>query len=193
MQSLSSNNFGLIIAYLLPGLIVLVGLRIHSPLLHAWLLGTPGSGDVTIGGFLFSTLAALLLGLICSTVRWLIVDTLHHATGIKPPKRDFRRLQQNVDAYRMVEANHYQYYQFYGNALVAFLVAFGSVRLADAAIFFPIADLLMAALCGLLYLGSRDTLAKYYARVQALLEYSETLILPARRHDISCSRWPRGR
>ncbi|MEO1619010.1 MAG: hypothetical protein AAFV88_24375 [Planctomycetota bacterium] len=179
MQELSRSNFGIVIGFLLPGAIALQGLIPHSTAVKNWLASDPAS-DATIGGFLFAALVALFLGLLCSTVRWLVLDWIHHHTGVSPPRRDFRRLQANLGAYRMIEENHYQYYQFYGNSLVAVLACYLSFRWNSPQTWLTWTDLPALSIAVLLFLGSRDTLQKYYRRVEDLLRCSTSLILPSR-------------
>ena len=40
------------------------------------------------------TLGSLALGLTVSAVRWMLVDTLHHATGVHPPAWEFALARQ---------------------------------------------------------------------------------------------------
>lgn len=169
MDSLTNKNFGFAIAYLLPGFVLLGGLSTHFDLISDWMLGLNLESDATIGGFLYSTLTALLLGLICSTIRWLVVDTLHHATGIARPNWNYESLQDKLGAYSLLEENHYRYYQFYGNTTVAWVAAFFLWRLSETAVASFRMDLGAIMVTLLLYSGSRDTLTKYYRRVEALL------------------------
>ena len=168
MQPITTRNFGILIAYLLPGFIALLGVSFQSVTVRTWLVGANAS-TITVGGLLYSTLAAVLAGLLCSTVRWLLLDTLHAKTGLRRPKWDFRQLQSKLGAYTLLEENHYRFYQFYGNSLVAWLIGYGCWRQATATGLLNWADGGLVAGAALLYLGSRDTLRKYYERVHVLL------------------------
>lgn len=175
MTEVNSNNFGLLIAYLLPGLITLVGIAPYSSTVRAWLGATPANA-VTIGGFLYVTLAAIAAGMTVSVIRWLMLDWLHHHTGIQPPSWDFSVLQTNLGAFLALVENHYRYYQFYGNTFVALgIVAIGYTSqpvLAPgrAKLLVPLILLLM----DLFYIASRDALAKYYSRARVLLHDAHT-------------------
>lgn len=157
------------IAYLLPGFVALWGISYQSPAVRMWLTGNPPGYSVTIGGFLYTTMAAVIAGLFCSTVRWLLIDTLHHHTGIARPDWDFGELQKKLAAYQLMEENHYRYYQFYANVNVAITIGYFSWRFAASRGVFIWADLLFIATVLLFHLGSRDTLQKYYSRVAYLL------------------------
>ena len=113
MTDVDLNNFGVLIAYLTPGLVALLGMAPYSATLRSW-LGIQTTVAPTIGGVLYVTLAALALGMTVSVIRWLVLDWLHHHTGIRPPEWDFSALQDNLDAFLALVENHYRYYQFYG-------------------------------------------------------------------------------
>ena len=73
-------------------------------MLRVWIAGESGSGQ-TVGGFLYVTLASAAAGLMTSTVRWALIDTIHHWTGLKEPSWDFSRLQEHVAAFKLLHAN----------------------------------------------------------------------------------------
>ncbi len=167
---LTEQNFGLLIAFVLPGLVTLWGVSFFSPTVAAWLRVTP-AGAPTIAGFLFVTLASVAAGLIVSAVRWAVVDSLHHATGIEPPPWDFGRLDEQLPIFLALVENHYRFYQFYANMFIAaaftyrmYLVAAGRSPFAELGE--TLAFLLLEVI---LFAGSRDALAKYYARTGRLL------------------------
>ena len=98
VQKLSTDNFGLLIAYLLPGFIALYGIRPFVPAVTSWLAVSPTAAP-TVGGFLFVTLGSTAAGLIVSAVRWAVVDQLHQRTGIPEPTWDFQRFVPNQAAF----------------------------------------------------------------------------------------------
>lgn len=169
MRSVTNDNFGPIIAYLVPGLVVVVGFSRFSPTLRTWLAATP-SGQPTIGGFLYITIASLAIGMTVSAVRWAFIDTLHAWTGLPPPRLDYSKLGENVTAYQLLIDIHYRHYLYYANMFVATAVAYVSYRLTvvhllqvgwlDGAVLF---------LESVFLLTSRDTLRKYYTRSAQLL------------------------
>ena len=166
MRELSSSNFGLVVAYLVPGAVSLIGVEQLLPSTYEWLL-SPHSP--TIGGFLYLTLASVTAGLTVSTLRWMILDKIHHVTGIKSTEWDFRQLQKNLDSFLLLVESHYRYYQFYANMVISILFSYGAWRLTlPMPIFGPI-DILAPALSAIFFIGSRDTLKKYHQRADALL------------------------
>ena len=169
-MTVSSQNFGLIIAYLLPGFVALWGVSYFSPTVAAWIAASQ-QGSPSMAGFMYVLLASLAAGVTVSAVRWAIIDHLHHATGIVPPAWKFANLEGKLQGYLALIENHYRYYQFYANMFVAAAFAYwasprpewqaGSSRLTTWGGFLALEIVLFA--------GSRDTLAKYYGRTRQLL------------------------
>ena len=118
MGELSERNFGLVIAYVLPGFVGLWGISYFSPTVDLW-LRTPQLGTPNIAGFCYATLASLAVGLTVSAVRWAIIDTIHHATGIAPPPWRFARFDDKLQGFMVLVESHYRFYQFYANTFVA--------------------------------------------------------------------------
>jgi len=170
MKEICSSNFGLIIAFLLPGFTALWGATYISPVMRSWLTGAKGTGP-TVAGLLYVTLASVAAGLTVSIVRWAVIDTLHHWTGLPKPTWDFSRLQQRFAAYKMLHEIHYKFYQAHSNLLVALSFVYLARRAHFG--FFTAAlgwfDVAFFILCVILYTGSRDTLRNFYTRVNHLL------------------------
>ncbi len=169
MQPVSNDTFGPLVAYLVPGAVVLWGLQPHVPALQQWIAATPPNAP-TVGGFLYLTLAALAAGMTINAVRWAVVDTIHASTGLPPPKLDFSRLAGREQAFSLLIGIHYQHYQFFANSLVATVVAYVSYRLSSAAPSqFGSFDVLILVLDIIFFVTSRDTLQKYHRRSEQLL------------------------
>lgn len=166
----ATPNFGLIIAYLIPGAVALYGVSYFVPTVHGWFGATPENSP-SLGGFLYLTIAALAAGMTVSTVRWGLLDPLHHATGIKPPVLDFAELADSVDAFDYLVEIHYRYYLYYANLVVALVFAYILRHVALAASGYPWGwwDVAFLVLESIFFLGSRDTLSKYYRRTERLL------------------------
>lgn len=163
-QDLSATNFGLLIAYVIPGFIALKGLPDPTIAGGAWNSALP---DQTVAGLLAESIQAVFAGLTISTVRWLFIDSLHHRTGLRAPAWDFAQLNKSPEAFNLLIQIHYRYYKFYANTLVALIWASAyGVRTLGWKIF------VYWLLAGLFYLGSRDSLRKYYDRTGMLLATS---------------------
>jgi hypothetical protein len=160
------TNFGLLIAYVLPGFTAIQGLPFLGGDSAPWgVMG--GEASPTIPGFLSGTVAAIAAGLTVSTVRWLLIDTLHHRTGLRPPAWDFALLDKNVAALEFLIQHHYRYYKFYGNESVALVWAYitGGYALGWRGLVYWL-------LAVLFLLASRDALRRYYERGGRVLSAS---------------------
>ncbi len=107
--------------------------------------------------------------MIVSAIRWMLLDLLHAATGLKRPNWNFGKLQSNLQAYKMLEENHYRFYQFYGNSLVSVFYSYTVFRFNYGILGVEVLDALLIALVIVLFIASRDSLKKYYERVDQLL------------------------
>ena len=130
-------------------------------------IGQAGSEAPSIGGFLLLTVASVFAGMTVSTIRWTTIDRIHHKTGICPPNWKFSNLKSREQAFVLMIDIHYRYHQFYSNSIIAipiFLVGRWNSR------GFSILELTGGiVIIALFFAGSRDTLRKYYERVDSLL------------------------
>ena len=165
----SSNQFGLMVAYLLPGFIGLAGIMPFAPVVSTWLQPL-NQAQASLGAPVYAVLAATTIGMIASCFRWLLLDHLHHWTGVKPPAWDDDRLSDRVVAFDYLVDNHYRYYQFFANTLVAVLFSYSVNRLMRTSSLLGLgSDFFIVILCATLFMGSRDSLSKYYARTSQLM------------------------
>jgi hypothetical protein len=158
----TNANFGLLIAYVLPGFTAIHGWPFLSHPLSAQALSANESAS--LAGFLDGTVEAITAGLTVSAIRWLVLDSIHHRTGLRPPRWDFALLDRSASAFELLIHMHYRYYKFYGNMVIALLWTFAvqGYTLGRQGLVYP-------ALACLFFMGSRDALAKYYWRAGQLL------------------------
>jgi len=170
VKDVTSTNFGLLIAYVLPGVTALWGVSYFSPNVRAWFGSTPCVSP-TVGGFLYVTLAAVAAGVTVSTVRWMVVDTTHHLTGIPRPRWDFRRFDEKVAAYEMLGEVHYRYYQYHANTLISLVFTYLARRISLGFFSLPLGwiDVGLLMLSVIFAAGSRDTYRKYTDRLTMVL------------------------
>jgi hypothetical protein len=171
MKDVTTSNFGLLIAYLLPGFTVVWGISYLVPPVRVWLGAVPATSP-TVGGFLYITLASVGSGMIVSTIRWAIIDTIHYWTGIRPSPWDFTQLQNNVAAYDLLRNIHYAYYQFYGNGAVALSIWYAACWISLQRLWPPPWGWGILGVIGLellFFAGSRDTFRKYHRGVGIML------------------------
>jgi hypothetical protein len=167
MKDLTGKNFGLLIAYIVPGAIVLIGLGAFSPAIQAWLIN-PSPAGPSVGGFLCVTLASVAAGMTASAVRWTFIDKLHHFTGVTKPAWDDSKLQERLEAIEAIVEAHYRYYQFHSNSLVAMIFSYAAWRplLGSKPLWSDLSALFLSAI---FFAVSRDNLRRYYGRAAVLL------------------------
>jgi hypothetical protein len=169
MNAPSNNQFGLIVAYLLPGFIGLAGIAPFIPAVSAWLVPAT-QAEASLGPPLYALLAATTIGMIVSCFRWLVVDHVHQWTGVVPPAWDDSRLEQRLTAFNYLVDSHYRYYQFVANTFVAVVWAYSINRWMGTSSFLGVGtDLGVLILCAVLLATSRDALVKYYTRTDRLI------------------------
>lgn len=168
----SSGQFGLIIAYVLPGFIGLAGLTPLIPAVGRWLRPV-SQGDLGLGPPVYAVLGATAVGLILSCFRWVLVDRVHRWTGVTHPTWDDAKLERVLGGFDYLVQNHYRYYEFCGNTLLAVLLAYGLNRsLATLPLLNLGTDAGVLVVSIVLFAASRDALAKYYQRTGRLVGHA---------------------
>ncbi|MBI1902917.1 MAG: hypothetical protein HYS13_17610 [Planctomycetia bacterium] len=180
MTPVTSRNFGLLVAYVLPGFVLLAGLSLRVEPIRSWLGAAPLEAP-TVGGFLYSTLASVMAGMALNTLRWLLIDPIHHHTGVPRPQWDFSRLQRHHAAFETLVDWHFRYAQYYSNSLLAFLLLLPVTNDLAALLHLPATLVAFALLtmAAIFFLASRDALRKYYQRTSDLL--ARTVPYPERK------------
>ena len=170
MKDVTSDNFGILIAYVAPGATALYGLSFFSPVVAQWLGASPILAP-TVAGLLYVTVASVVAGVTVSTVRWMVVDRLHALTGLRRPDFNYASLSQSTAAFDRLVRHHYDYYKFHANMLVALVFAYVSRRMKLGMFTAPVgmADVGFVLLLVVFAVGSRNTLRNYYDRMKALL------------------------
>jgi len=159
---------------LLPGFIGLAGVVPFAPVIASW-LRPMGYTEANLGPPVYALLAATTVGMIINCLRWILVDQLHHATGITPPAWDDSRLEERLSAFNYLVEQHYRYHQFVGNTLVAIVFAYLVNRIMGSSSLFGFGtDIGVILLCAALFAGSRDALHKYYTRTSRLVGRSKS-------------------
>jgi hypothetical protein len=138
MKESRLGDFGLVIAFLVPGFLGFWGLAQYSPTIRRW-FGIAGQSKADVGGFLFVLLSSLALGVFLSGVRWAIVDSFFAFIGkrwkntkLKRPDWDEGSLREEERrvAFDMIVRDYYRFYQFYANTFVGLAVAYTSYHFA---------------------------------------------------------------
>lgn len=161
-----SRQFGLVIAYLLPGFIALAGIASLSPVVAGWFHTDQAT---SFGAPVYALLAATAAGMIVSCFRWLLVDPLLVLVGVPKAVFNARALEERPAAINFLIENHYRYFQFYANTLVAVVWSYCIHRLLGTAPRMSLAtDVGVMILCAVLFAGSRDALSKHRERGRQL-------------------------
>ena len=114
IRDITSTTFGLIIAYLLPGLTVFYAMSFWSPQVENW-FDRVVDGNASVGLILFMIFGALVFGLQLSIARSLVFESIicrecrFDATvlaGISDPGK--------FSAYRLLVDEQLRYHQFWG-------------------------------------------------------------------------------
>jgi hypothetical protein len=124
MKDVTSTSFGLVIAFLLPGLMALYALSLFYQPLHS-LFATFLQAESNVGLFLLVTLAALATGLQVAIVRALLFQHwLCRKWRLTPD--DFATLAAagRLEAFRATVDEHYRYHQFWGGMVVVMPILF---------------------------------------------------------------------
>lgn len=159
----SSINFGLLIAYLLPGFIGLYAMRYFSggvtALFHAIL-----DKDKGVGASFLILIGSLVVGLIVSAFRDFVLERVHYATGVEATTFNYGKFIDK-DKRAVLEdliSNKYRFYQFYGNTLIAALFLL-ITKLFWGDVFDNLPQLTLNALVViLLFLASREALTDMF-------------------------------
>jgi len=161
-----SRQFGLVIAYLLPGFIALIGVAPFVPMIAGWLRADQSGG---FGAPVYALLAATAAGMVVSCFRWFLVDQVLVLTGLERPRFNAQALEQNPSAFNYLIENHYRYFQFYSNTLVAVIWTYFIYRSHSTSSHLTLGtDAGVMVLCTVLFAGSRDALGKFRMRSQLL-------------------------
>jgi hypothetical protein len=172
VASSASNQFGLIVAYLVPGFVALLGLIPLFPLVADWLAPIPWGeqGELGLGPPIYALLTAIAAGMVVSYVRWFFIDTMHRWSGVRSRSTSYTQLSQHLDAFHYLVEQHYRHYQFAGNMLVAISWSYTVHRIYGSLACFSIStDAAVALICLILFVGSRDNLTKFRTRVDQLV------------------------
>jgi hypothetical protein len=169
MSQTSNWQFGLIMAYVLPGFIALAGTAPLLPAVAAW-LHPAVQGSLSLRPPVYAVLAATAVGLFLSCFRWLTIDQIHYWTGVRRASWDDRQLATALGGFDYLVQNHFRYYEFCGNTFLAVLWGYGLNRSIGTSPFLGVGtDLGVLIVSAVLFTASRDALMKYYNRTGRLL------------------------
>ncbi len=124
MKDVTTTSFGLIIAYLLPGMVGLYSLTSWSPELRR-IFGTFLTAESNIGLFFLVVLAALVVGLLVNSFRWLLYERwICRVSRLNPVEFGNLGVEGRLAAYRVAIDENFRYSQFSGSMSVVFLLLY---------------------------------------------------------------------
>jgi hypothetical protein len=164
-----TGNFGVVIAFVLPGVVALWGIGYQVPdVVHGWFKRPEATG------FLFVVLVSLAVGVFVSGLRWLFFEKVCRSFGLEYPSTDYRRLTSTDAGMRALSftiEHTYRHYQFNANMAVALMLAYGARLSAGVtrSCSEEIAGLaLLVAVVASLLASARSCLGAYYKDLREL-------------------------
>lgn len=133
MKDVTSTSFGLIIAYLLPGVAGFYSLKYYLPDVNK-VLGIFLTPQFNAGLFFMVIFASLIIGMIVTAFRGFIYESIL-CKSYKLKEENFKKIgadENKLNAFRAATDEHYRYHQFWGGiSLVLPIFSFGFLFLND--------------------------------------------------------------
>jgi hypothetical protein len=186
LKELSSESFGLIIAYLLPGLVGLFSLSLWSYTVRR-ALEVFLTAQANFNLLLLVILAALAIGLLVTALRWLLLERLFSRANQLTPS-EFASLGSGEKFVAFVAAvdAHYRYHQFFGGMAIVIPVFYCgwlkniilSENNVNAVNVFKVVllTLLLLGLEWTMILAAKDTYHKFVNRARNILRDNKSRI-----------------
>ena len=123
MKTVSSFGFAEVLAFLIPGSVVLYSFSIENEVLRQ-LLDMSLAATSGFGVELALVLLSMACGVIVSAIRGSLLDNLQFKTGIDSGALDYSKLkdEHTLNAFNAAIGNTYRFAQFYGNMAIAIIV-----------------------------------------------------------------------
>ena len=163
----SIDNIGIILAYVAPGIIAVLGVIHASERLRSWFVAQSGP---TLGGAFLLLLAALSAGLFADAITNLVIEPIHHETGVKQGVWSYAALtEQRFAQFEGIVQNHFRYHQFYANTFTCILFAYLATIRARRPRRPRWLDLGVVVLLAIAWMASRTELQESHMAMQELL------------------------
>ena len=124
-----TKSFGLIIAFIVPGMIGLYAASFPVPGLRDW-FGVASSQPPTVGGFLFVNVAAAGAGVFLSGLRWLVLEKWYwgwlYSENDRGGSVSIAERSRSELVYQNLVAQFYDFYLFYANTLFALILLYAA-------------------------------------------------------------------
>ncbi len=165
------GSFGDLIAFVIPGLVLLVGFIPLSPTVRSW-FARPERESAALGGALLLLVWALGAGIMLDAMRVQTVDRIHHLTGVEEVQWSLAQFDQTTFAeFEGTIENYFRFHQFYGNVFVALVFGYLIRIVTLKRKWWPPGwvDAGVVALMCLAWVGSRTELQSCYAALAELV------------------------
>lgn len=161
-------NFGLLIAYIVPGFLGLYAVSEHSTVIENLLGGS--TNTPTTGAIVPLLLLALASGVVINAITWILVRPMIEFTGVKRPHLRYGKISKELlDVYNEAIESSYRYYQSYGN-LFAILLMIGFNSLISSTLPNLHLVIIYLAVLLILFFAARDSLNRSYQQMSDILD-----------------------
>jgi hypothetical protein len=128
MKDVTSTSFGLLIAFLLPGLAALYAFSLWPGPIQS-LFQVFLTAESNVGLFLLVILAAIALGIQVTAIRWVLFELLF-CRRHRLSKEAFSNLGDpgKLAAFRAATDEHYRYHQFWGGLTIVLPILYLGLR-----------------------------------------------------------------
>ena len=169
MKAVSSFGFAEVLAFLIPGSVVLYSFSIENEALSQ-LFGMSLAATSGFGVELALVLLSIACGVIVSAIRGSILDNIQLQTGVDSGGAlDFSKLkdEHTLNAFNAAIGNTYRFAQFYGNMAIAIIVyaVFESRHSGMSGLIFVLLLLFV-----ILFWSHRSELANTYSTIGQILK-----------------------
>jgi hypothetical protein len=164
LNPFSSINFGLLIAFFLPGIVSLYALGYFSRTVAAIFDSLLNNGNEVGASFLILS-ASIVAGLIVSSFRGVVLEPLYRRIGVEQIPFDYGMFIEEKwrDALEDLIEQQYRYYQFYGNIMISLLFLL-IARVLSVSIWDNLGTLALHGLAVImLFFSGKDALTDVYA------------------------------
>lgn len=172
-------SFGILIAYIGPGLIALIGMSDFFPYVSDILGGS--SKSPTAGGVVLLLILSLMMGMLVNAIGFITIRKIFSILGSKPPSsEDYANLEtEKLQLLSRITEYTYRYYECYCNlctsiALVTIFYLIEHLKLVE--VFYPFANLLLTLIAIVILIIVAFYSHKVYCkRMSKLLEYKSSI------------------
>ena len=160
-------EFRLIIAYLIPGIVLLYATTFYSSATKTLLFGQNGIPESA--AVVPIILLAIGAGIAANAITWAIVRPIIEFTSTKRPELNYANLTaSDMQAFQVINDENYRYYQSYSNLFTSGITLIASYALSSTSLNITLIIVSLILLL-ILFLASRDSLKRAYNGMESLV------------------------